>query len=110
MAAASTNLCLVPSEPSKQNNFATLEQVKISLISILVAWATVFTVGRLYANIRKLFLGDYFTLIALIISIVILAFMSTQYETEQGNWDEPECYFDESYAAWVSFPPCYNRV
>jgi hypothetical protein len=102
---SSTDLCLISAAPPSnggQSNFddpVSLAPVMMAVLSIVVAWATVFTAARLYVNIRKLNWSDCefesiveifcnlsvantycadFTLVALVLSIVILVMLGTR--------------------------------
>jgi hypothetical protein len=108
MAATPTDLCLVPAGPppaGRQINFddpTSLAPVKMTVISILVLWSIVFTAGRFYVNLRKLCLGDYLALIALLIAITILGLFASETKLDRHIWDTPACYFDGMFAkVWL---------
>jgi hypothetical protein len=107
MTATPTDLCLVPAglaPAGHQSNLidpVSLAPTKIAVVSILVAWGIIFTSGRFYVNFQRLFLGDYFVLTSLIMSISILGIMSTQNKMDRHIWDTPACYFDGTYVVKV---------
>jgi hypothetical protein len=116
MTATASNppdLCLIPAgqapdgRSSNLVNPASLAPAKLAVMSVLVFWATVFTAGRFCVNIRKLLPGDYFAIVAVLISITLFGLSPTQTRTDRHIWDTPACYFDGQYAMivspWVSY-------
>jgi hypothetical protein len=107
MAGTPADLCLVAAgvPPAGQHsnlvNPTSLSPTKIAVLTILVAWGTIFTAGRFFVNIRRLFLGDYFALIALCMSIMILGIGASQNKMDRHIWDTPSCFFDGAYVAKV---------
>jgi hypothetical protein len=103
------DLCLIPAGPvphGHHSNFehpSSLTPVKMAVVSLLIFWAVVFTSGRIYVNIRKLSLADYFALIALVLAISVFALLATSTKLDRHIWDTPACYFDGTFAM-VSCP------
>lgn len=83
MSSPAIDLCQVPAgaPPEGQvSNFVdppSLGPVLISVMSITVAWAALFTGARIYINFRRLRWGDYFVTIALAMSVATLAIQAT---------------------------------
>ncbi|KAL5120454.1 hypothetical protein ACEQ8H_001744 [Pleosporales sp. CAS-2024a] len=108
---APPDLCRVPARPPPAGqvsdfvNPVSLAPAKIAVISILLLWASIFTAGRFYVNLRKLTKADYFALVSLLISITILGLMCSETRSDRHMWDIPACFIDGKFSRMVFFFP-----
>ncbi|KAI0490489.1 hypothetical protein F4859DRAFT_508291 [Xylaria cf. heliscus] len=104
------DLCQIPAAPPPEgysSNFVdpvSMAPALIGVIAVTTLWAIVFTTARIYTNSRKLGWGDWFNLIALLLSISILGIEGTQVGVARHIWDVPACFFDEKYAQGIYIP------
>ncbi|KAI0103467.1 hypothetical protein F4814DRAFT_455914 [Daldinia grandis] len=97
-----TDLCKIPTgvpppgESSDLNN-SDLKYLTISLGIILTTIAVGFSLGRLYANFRKLTAGDFFVFIAIISNTATVVLMIIYAKYFRHIWDIPLCWINDNF-------------
>ncbi|KAI1743942.1 hypothetical protein F4680DRAFT_325225 [Xylaria scruposa] len=97
------DLCKIPAAPppngysSNFNNPTSLGPALVCITTFATIWAIVFTLVRLYINLRKLGWADCFNLIALLHSVAILGIEIAHFRFARHIWDVPACFFDVAY-------------
>ncbi|PKX99263.1 uncharacterized protein P174DRAFT_416950 [Aspergillus novofumigatus IBT 16806] len=92
-----TDLCAIPAAqpPAGQtSNFVNppnLAAETIAVITVTLAWATLFTAARLYTNFRKLTWADGFVVIALALSATYNGLVLDMLKYTRHQWDIPAC-------------------
>ncbi|KAI1465379.1 uncharacterized protein F4812DRAFT_438491 [Daldinia caldariorum] len=97
-----TDLCQLPTgnPPPGQSSDLTssdLKSLTISLSVILATIAVIFGLGRLYVNIRKLTMGDFFVFIAVISNVITVVLMVMYAKYFRHIWNLPLCWIDDQY-------------
>ncbi|RYP34521.1 hypothetical protein DL767_004233 [Monosporascus sp. MG133] len=95
----SIDLCTVPAGLPPEgvlpnlNNPESLGPTVIGVGVVLCVISTVFTVGRLYTNWKKMHSADWFTLVACVINIIYTGVICAQHRIYRHSWDIPACWY-----------------
>lgn len=81
----------------------TYSPVVVAITAIMLAFAIIFTTGRLFANWKELLWSDYFCLLALIFSLGQGGLIFAQLRYVRHQWDIPACWFLGDYFPKVLF-------
>ncbi|KAI1656822.1 hypothetical protein F4813DRAFT_361964 [Daldinia decipiens] len=97
-----TDLCKIPTVPpppgrSSDLDNADMKSLTISLGVILTTIAVFFSLGRLYANFRKLTASDVFVFVAIISNTATVVLMIIYAKYFRHIWNIPLCWINDNF-------------
>lgn len=79
------------------SNHAALGPAIIAVSTVMLTLSTVFVVGRVWINMRRLRVADYFTVIGYVLHVAYVGLLLSTIKFAGHQWDIPACWFDATY-------------
>ncbi|KAI0891048.1 hypothetical protein F4806DRAFT_484457 [Annulohypoxylon nitens] len=97
------DLCSIPLGPNPDGlppnfeNPMSLQSAVIAISAIMLTFAIVIVMGRLYVNRNSFQLADYFIMVGLILDVGIAGSLLALSKHYRHEWDTPLCWLDATY-------------
>ncbi|KAL6897096.1 hypothetical protein GGI43DRAFT_107489 [Trichoderma evansii] len=98
-----TDLCKIPAAipppgvVPKLGGPAPLAPAIVAVSVVMLTFSTIFIVGRVWINFRKLKTADYFAIIGYVLSVAYIGLIFSILRYAGHIWDAPACWFTGNY-------------
>ncbi|KAM0525736.1 hypothetical protein ACHAPE_000447 [Trichoderma viride] len=98
-----TDLCKIPAAVPppgvipKLGGPAPLAPAIVAVSAVMLAFSTIFIVGRVWVNIRKLKTADWFAIIGYVLSVAYIGLIFSILKYAGHQWNAPACWFTGNY-------------